>query len=368
MSISRCWAQKAVSRGMKSSLAKKGGSRTRSMRLSPRRATWARLRSSASSSGSISSKRSVPAAVSSRARDLRTKRATPSVSSSSFIWWLIADGVRYNSSAANLKLRCRAATQNARKFLVGGGRERRIMRAAATVVGWPRWCKNHALLPSRYSGGPSHFRGRGGRRCIDWARDGSARTGAAHASSVLAVRRCWNAGSVQRAVQPLRETDRIQRAGLACELASRAKEDQRGNAADTQAPGELRLLVGVDFSYAKLRRAAGRRALQDRREHAAGPAPGRPEVHENRQRRALDVRGKRGCVEWNRLAAQQVCLATRALGVLSRSRRGHADEGLTLRAGRQQGAGGDFGGHVGCMGPGLGDSKRRGLGFALRAP
>src|SRR4029077_1914909 len=51
----------------------------------------------------------------------------PSMASRSLIRWLTAEGVRHNSSAANLKLRWRAATQNARRFLRGGDRERRIV-------------------------------------------------------------------------------------------------------------------------------------------------------------------------------------------------------------------------------------------------
>src|SRR6185312_14333257 len=145
MSISGCSAQKLVRRGMNNSLAKNGGNNTRRVCLPLRRAICAKLRSSASSKGSTSSSNVCPAVVSSSARVLRSNSRTPSESSSSFIWWLTADGVRKSSSAANLKLRCRAAAQNVLRFLSGGGRDKRIKGGATRVSSIiTRGCKFHA--------------------------------------------------------------------------------------------------------------------------------------------------------------------------------------------------------------------------------
>src|SRR6201999_3484293 len=146
MSISGCASQKLVSRGMKSSLAKNGGTSTRNVCLPLRRAICARLRSRASSSGSTSSSSVWPAVVNASARVLRSNSRTPNESSSSRIWWLTAEGVRNSSSAANLKLRCLAATQNARRFLSGGGRDKRMTEEALPVSSMmTRQCKNRAL-------------------------------------------------------------------------------------------------------------------------------------------------------------------------------------------------------------------------------
>jgi len=155
----RVAAQKLASRGMNSSLAKNGGSNTRSVCLPLRRAICARLRSSASRSGSTSSSSVCPTVVNSSARVLRSNRRTPSASSSSFIWWLTADGVRNNSSAAALKLRWRAAAQNARRFLSGGGRDRRIVEDAPTVSSMRPLCKIRALKLQAEKTAPVHTLG-----------------------------------------------------------------------------------------------------------------------------------------------------------------------------------------------------------------
>ncbi|SIP91489.1 hypothetical protein SAMN05421829_101305 [Aromatoleum tolulyticum] len=74
------------------------------------------------SQASAARARRAPSAVSARLRTPRTNSATPSASSSACTWRLIADWVRNSSSAARVKLRCRAAATKPRSGSSGGRR------------------------------------------------------------------------------------------------------------------------------------------------------------------------------------------------------------------------------------------------------
>jgi hypothetical protein len=93
-----------------------------------RPALWRIWRTAVSMRGSdccTASSSSAPALVSSTARVWRRNSATPTSSSSDWIWRLTADWVSAISSAAARKFRCRATASKARRWPAEIGRERR---------------------------------------------------------------------------------------------------------------------------------------------------------------------------------------------------------------------------------------------------
>jgi len=96
-----------------------------------------------------------------------------------------------------------------------------------------------------------------------------------------------------------------------------AKQDQRRDAADVEAPGELRLLVRIDLADLQGRRALLRGAIQYRRHHLARAAPRGPEVHQHGQASLGRVSREGSRIEGNDLPLHQLGFALRALGMLA---------------------------------------------------
>ena len=141
--------------------------------------------------------------------------------------------------------------------------------------------------------------------------------------------------SRQNPIQPSAERGRIDSPRLACQLSAIAKQDQGRNAADIEAPGQLRLLIRIDLAYLKSRRALLGGVIEYGGHHLAGTTPRRPEIHQDRQA-ALGCMGrKRGGIESDRLADEQLRLALRALGVFAHTIGWRAYDGVALRAGHQ---------------------------------
>ena len=139
----------------------------------------------------------------------------------------------------------------------------------------------------------------------------------------------------QHPIQPSAERGRIDSSRLACQLSAIAKQDQGRNAADIESPGQLRLLIRIDLAYLKGRRALLGGSIQYGGHHLAGTTPRRPEIHQDRQA-ALGCMGrKRGGIESDRLADEQLRLALRALGVFAHTIGWRAYDGVALRAGHQ---------------------------------
>src|SRR5579859_6598620 len=67
------------------------------------------------------------------------------------------------------------------------------------------------------------------------------------------------------------------------------KQDERRDAHDFEASGELQVVVDVDLADAKLSWVVGRDLVKHRRDHLARPAPLRPEVDQNRTYGTLDL-------------------------------------------------------------------------------
>src|SRR6188768_3196252 len=85
-------------------------------------------------------------------------------------------------------------------------------------------------------------------------------------------------------------------AGEARDLFASTKQCERGDGENTETFTELRETVGVHFDHERLARHAARRGLELRRHDATGPAPRRPEVDDNWNRRGLKDRVEGGDV------------------------------------------------------------------------
>ncbi len=113
-SMSGCRARKRASRGTSHSAAKEIDAVTVTGRSSPSTDSRATACSMPASAPATARARVCPCSVSSSARFSRRNSATPSWSSSVLIWRLTADCVTCSSSAAFVKLRCRAAASKPR--------------------------------------------------------------------------------------------------------------------------------------------------------------------------------------------------------------------------------------------------------------
>jgi len=87
----------------------------------------------------------------------------------------------------------------------------------------------------------------------------------------------------QLPVQPLTQRPAVHRPGDAGKLPACAKQNQGRDTANPQAPGQPLVLLGVELGHPQPGLAGPGRLLQNRRHHMAGRAPGRPEVHQNRE-------------------------------------------------------------------------------------
>jgi hypothetical protein len=99
-------------------------------------------------------------------------------------------------------------------------------------------------------------------------------------------------------------------------LSSVVKQHQRRDAAYPMLRRGARVFVHVYFQKKDLTAAPSRKLIQQRRDRAARPAPGRPEVDEQRQPGLTDERGQRPVIHGN--GAEQellmTCAAARWLG------------------------------------------------------
>src|SRR5882672_869359 len=120
-------------------------------------------------------------------------------------------------------------------------------------------------------------------------------------------------------VDPAIERAEVARARAPRHFLAAAEQDERRDAADAEATGELLVLVGVHLAYLQLRTSLGGEAVEHRRHGTTRAAPLRPEIHEHRQVAAPGMRFESLRVERNRLARDNCGLAFRAGGVVSQS-------------------------------------------------
>jgi hypothetical protein len=141
----------------------------------------------------------------------------------------------------------------------------------------------------------------------------------------------------QRAVEPARKRATVHRAGLSRNLAPVTKEDQRRDAADVEAAGELLLLIRVDLCNLQSCGALLGCAFEHGGHHSARSAPRSPEIHEHGETRTLYVCGETCGVQRHRLAREEFRLAARTFRMLARSVGWHAHDRVTLRTGGDDG-------------------------------
>lgn len=124
---------------------------------------------------------------------------------------------------------------------------------------------------------------------------------------------------------------------LSCYLAPASEKSQSGNAADTVLGSQRRLSLGVHLGQARVRLQHARCLDEGRRHHLAGPAPGRPEIHQYRDLIAVEVSGESSGREFHRLAGEQRLVALSTIGLLVESCSRHTVDRVTAGANKVQG-------------------------------
>ena len=121
------------------------------------------------------------------------------------------------------------------------------------------------------------------------------------------------------------------RAADLIDLARAAEDDHRRDRLDLEAGGAARVLVDVQLRDLQLARALAGERLEHRRDGAARPAPGRPEVDQHRDRRVLDLLLPARVGDRHRPAREDLLLAAPAHRVVAEPRA--QDAGCSRRSG-----------------------------------
>ena len=111
---------------------------------------------------------------------------------------------------------------------------------------------------------------------------------------------------------PAQQILQIHRAGLARNLAAPAECNQRWNAADAVARGDVGFGLGVEFRQPRLKLELRGGLCVGRCHHAAGRAPLRPEIHHQWQFIGGKVAIEARAIKFDRIGGQQGFTATAA--------------------------------------------------------
>ena len=131
---------------------------------------------------------------------------------------------------------------------------------------------------------------------------------------------------------PAHDVLRAHGACLAGDLTSALEQGERRNAADTELRGQVGLSLGVHLCQPDPGFELARGLLKLRRHHLARPAPGRPEIDQQRQIAALHVARERRRGQLDGLAREQGLLAAAAVGTIRELGGRHAVDGLAMWA------------------------------------
>src|ERR1700674_668405 len=112
--------------------------------------------------------------------------------------------------------------------------------------------------------------------------------------------------------QPFDERARVHRPRLPRDFAATLKNDQRRDASDTVATGDLLRTLGVDLRESHARLQFRGRAGEVRRHRAAGPAPRRPEIDDDGDLASVDLGIEISRSEFDRVAIEEALLAVSA--------------------------------------------------------
>ncbi|CAI8790913.1 protein of unknown function [Methylocaldum szegediense] len=136
---------------------------------------------------------------------------------------------------------------------------------------------------------------------------------------------------------PVHDVARAHGSGLAGHFPAVVEQDQRGNAANAEARSENRFFLGVGFGEAEARFQLARRFFERRRHHAAGTAPGCPEINQQRNIAACGKEVEIGCRESDGVAFEQALSTASAIGRIGEARRRQAVDGPAMGANNMRG-------------------------------
>ena len=106
-------------------------------------------------------------------------------------------------------------------------------------------------------------------------------------------------------VQPASQRSGVHRPGLAGDFLADAKNDERRNTANVVASRGCGLVLSIQFGEAQFRFELARGRFIVGRHGDAGAAPGRPEVHDERQIASREMPVEIGCGQFDRLSFKQ---------------------------------------------------------------
>jgi hypothetical protein len=132
---------------------------------------------------------------------------------------------------------------------------------------------------------------------------------------------------------PVAQFVRVHRAGLAGDFTTIFENDERGDTADIETAGSVRIRIGIEFREAHGRFELFCDSLKVRRHHFAGPAPFCPKIDYHRNAATLYVCGKTAIGEFDRPACEQWLFALATGRVIAKPRFRNPVDRITPRAG-----------------------------------
>src|ERR1700730_10142426 len=137
--------------------------------------------------------------------------------------------------------------------------------------------------------------------------------------------------------QPLDERARVHRPRLPRDFAAALKNDQRRDASDTVATGDLLGTLGVELRKSHAGFKLRGRPRKVRRHRAARPAPRGPEIDDDGDLASVDLGIEISRSEFDRVAVEEALLAVSANRAVADARFGHPVNGIAERAGEVNG-------------------------------
>ena len=132
---------------------------------------------------------------------------------------------------------------------------------------------------------------------------------------------------------PVAQIVRVHCAGLAGDFTTVFENDERGNTADVETTGSVRVRIGIELREAHGRFELFCDPLKVRRHHFAGPAPFCPEIDYDWDAAAFYVRGKTAIGEFDRPACEQWLFALTTGRVIAKPRFRNPVDRIAPRAG-----------------------------------
>jgi hypothetical protein len=132
---------------------------------------------------------------------------------------------------------------------------------------------------------------------------------------------------------PVAQFVRVHCAGLAGDFTTIFENDERGDTANIETAGSVRIRIGIEFRETHGRFELFCDPLKVRRHHFAGPAPFCPEIDYDRDAAAFYVCGKTAIGEFDRPACEQWLFTLTTGWVIAKPRFRNPVDRITPRAG-----------------------------------